>query len=48
VKEMVESVFFVMAVVVFIVILPLMWLRKLRTWRNKKLAVEHAAADERY
>ena len=47
-KETVESVFFVIVVLVFIVVLPLMWLRRLRITRNKKLAADSAIAEELY
>ncbi len=47
-KETFESVCFVLAVIVFVVVFPLMWLRRRRRTRNKKLAEEEAIAEERY
>jgi hypothetical protein len=48
VQETVESGFFVIAVLVFVVVLPLMGLWKLRAKRNRRLAADTAAANERH
>ncbi|MEI9959801.1 MAG: hypothetical protein WDM76_01340 [Limisphaerales bacterium] len=47
-KETIESCFFVIAVIVFVIVLPLMWLRRRRVTQNKKFAIEQSIAEEHY